>query len=186
MKKKKKITKIFIYISCFFLALGIILGVSTLNKEKKIITNKMDNIKSSYHNLSNDIEKYNSIRKEYTNLSNDLILDKYLDSHERFINVLNNYNEVMNDIDSSVKNINKNCTNDFIDKDVTEICNNYEKLYEKLVNIYINDINGYNYKINSYNEYKKDNIALFDSLYKYYIDYNKDGTYEGRENNEKN
>ena len=41
------------------------------------------------------------------------------------------------------------------------------------------DLNNYNRKISSYNEYKNEDVELFNMIFKEYIDYNDDGKYEG-------
>jgi len=62
---------------------------------------------------------------------------------------------------------------------LNKICNNYELLYEKLVNLYVKDLNNYNSKIKGYNEYKNTNEELFKMIHNDYIDYDEDGIKEG-------
>ena len=67
---------------------------------------------------------------------------------------------------------------------LNKICSNYGKSYEKLVNLYVGDINGYNTKISEYNSYKNATISMFNMVHLEYIDYNEDGVYEGVIENE--
>jgi hypothetical protein len=97
------------------------------------------------------------------------------------------YNENIKKIDSNIANIEPKCNVIYKELSVNKICDSYKELYEKLINLYISDIENYNNKITSYNEYKKESINQFEMVHKEYIDYNLDQIYKGKdENNETN
>ena len=76
-------------------------------------------------------------------------------------------------IAGNVSEINSKCNVIYSDISVNKICDSYSILYEKLINLYVMDLNNYNNKISSYNEYKKDDISLFNMIHNEYIDYIK-------------
>ena len=164
----------------------IIIVIIGITKEKQETKNNMKVIELSYSSLTENIKKYNDIRTKYTDLLNNLFLEKYMDSHEEFTSLLTDYNKNIMSIDLAITNINLKCNHLYKDTNINKICNSYKPLYEKLINLYVTDMNNYNNTVTKYNEYKNDDIPLFEMIHKEYIDYNKDGIYEGREDNEEN
>ena len=107
---------------------------------------------------------------------------KWITDNNRLLKQFTNIEKCnnINKIDDYVETINSKCNVIYSDIEVNKICDSYDTLYEKLINLYVQDLNNYNNKITSYNEYKKESIELFNQIHKDYIDYNKDNTYEGR------
>ena len=67
------------------------------------------------------------------------------------------------------------------DRDANHICKDYRKMYEEMVNVYINDIKSFNKIIDKYNEDTNNNLEKYKSnLYSDYIDFDKDGVYNGK------
>lgn len=184
MSSKKKLIIIVILGALVISSLAFLIFMVIGNKQE--VKNNIIVITSSYDDLSNSVKEYNDIRSKYITMSSDFILSKYKDSHEEYITLLNNYNAVMKEIDESVEKINNKCNRLYKDENVNTICANYEKIYEKLVNLYVTDLNDYNEKINKYNEYSKEEISSFRLMHSDYLDYNHDGIYEGRDNLEEN
>ena len=64
-------------------------------------------------------------------------------------------------------------------------CINYKSIYEQVVNYFVTDINIYNKNIVNYNNYQASlGSGLLLKSYdtnKKFIDYNKDGSYDGKE-----
>ena len=179
MKKSSK--KIMLIISVV-LILVVVLVIGIVNDKKKSSKN-MELIKDYYEELSTNVNKYNQIRSDLSNKLNNFIYADYSKEHDDYVLILNKYNNNIGLIDKSVKIINSNCNVIYSDISVNKICGSYKILYEKLVNLYVMDLNNYNSKISSYNEYKKENIELFTMIHNRYIDYNDDGKYEGVSSN---
>ena len=154
MDKKRLIISIIIIIIVF---LGVFITID-INKEKREINNNMELIKKNYHLLSNSIDKYNEIRNEYTNMSNVLLIDEYKSKHEEFLALLASYDEEIKNIDAYIENISFRCNQIYIDTEVNNICNSYKSLYDKIINLYIADINNYNNIISKYNEYSDEKL----------------------------
>lgn len=179
MQKKNKKIIIITSIVISILLIAIILILNIVN-DKKNLQKNMQIIKYNYNELSIAVTEYNQIRTNLSELLNNFIYEEYPNNHSRYVELLKNYNSNINKIDDYVEVINNKCNVIYIDIEVNKICDSYDDLYEKLINLYVQDLNNYNNKITSYNEYKKENIELFNQIHKDYIDYNKDNTYEGR------
>lgn len=164
----------------------LVIFIVNLNKDKKNMQLNVSSIKKSYELLSSSVTEYNTIREHFNELSSGLLLDKYKDKHEEFVTLLTEYNKVMKNIDSYVVNIKAKCTNVSSASEVGSICTGYDRTYEKLVNLYVNDINKYNEILAKYNEYKHEEVSAFECIYEDYIDYNNDNVYEGRDSSEEN
>ncbi len=174
--KKKNILIILGIIVLTGLIIAIIIGIKS-SKEAK---NNAEYIRKNYNLLADKITKYNEIREEYTNMSKVLLMDSYMDSHNDYVELIDNYGSVVTDIDSYISNINFRCNRLYSDKEINNICNNYKKIYEKLVNLYVNDINSYNDFLDKYNKYKDSSLEKIVLVHKDYIDYDNDGVYEGK------
>ncbi len=183
MKKKKNLI---IILSVIIVGIIIIVSVFSILNSRKLKKENIDTITTSYNNLTDDIKKYNEIRTKYNKRISSFVMSTYENEQEEYITLLNEYNEVIKKIDTEIKQIDKKCDIIYDDININKICSNYKGMYEKLINLYITDINMYNENIKKYNEYKKTSIESFELVHKDYIDYNNDGTYEGRSTNEKN
>ena len=75
------------------------------------------------------------------------------------------------------------CNIIYSDSNVNNKCKNYKYNYELIVNVYMNDINNYNKKLNSYNDNYDEKLEEYKTKYNY-IDYNNDKKYEEVETNE--
>lgn len=164
-----------------FIILLLIGGVSffaiNIKKEQEVMNSNMKEIKNSYELLNENVNDYNSIRNEISVKLASFFYDSYLKEKSSYDDIFTRYNTTISEIDKNIINIDKYCDVLYKDSNVNKICNSYKNLYEKLVNIYVSDLNNYNQKIIGYNEYKKDNIPLFTMIHSDYIDYNDDGEY---------
>lgn len=179
MNKKIRFYEIsvFIFVVGLFLLVGIYNYYQDINKVAVAIVN-------SYNDLSDNVINYNDIRSELEKLLSEFSYDSFSKDIDKYNDLFVRYNNVIKDIDNNINNIDDRCNYLYKDSSVNEICNNYKNLYEKLINIYIEDLSNYNKIVISYNEYSNDNIDLVDMLYEDYIDYNLDNVYEGSVKNE--
>lgn len=179
MKKNSK--KIILIISVVLVVIvGLVVGI--LNDKKKTREN-MEIIKENYDFLSANVNEYNQIRNDLSDKLNNFIYEDYDMEHSGYVELLTKYNNNIGLIAGNINTINIKCNVIYSDISVNKICDSYSILYEKLVNLYVMDFNNYNSKISSYNEYKNEDVSLFNMIHKEYIDYNNDGKYEGVVNN---
>jgi len=186
MEKKKKLIITGVGVAVIILIGGISIFVSNIIDGKKEMKKNATYIKENYQDLSKNVDEYNQIRTDYNAMSKDFILDTYKDKHQEYLSLLTKYNETIIKIDENIKNISSKCDLIYDDNEANKICQSYDTLYEKLVNLYVTDINNHNKIISEYNNYKSDNLEMITLVHNDYIDYNKDNEYEGRGNNEEN
>ncbi len=162
------------------IALIILLNINNTKTTKR----DMDVINTNYNQLIDNVTAYNEVREKYAKEMEDFYLDNFLKKKEEYEELLNQYNVLINKIDKNAKEISSKCNHLYKDGSINKICNTYGKSYEKLVNLYVGDINGYNTRISEFNSYKSQNIPQFNMVHLEYIDYDNDGIYEGAIDNE--
>ena len=182
MKKKKNILIVSLMIGLSIVI--IVLVYSALNSSKIKRENKNE-INNAYKELTNEVKEYNNIRTKYNEKISSFLLSSYNEEHDEYVKLLTEYNEIIKKIDITTEKLNSKCNILYSDIDINKICSNYGLIYEKLINLYITDINIYNNSIKKYNEYNNTNIEPFQMIHNGYIDYNHDNKYEGRELDEK-
>ncbi|MBR2828729.1 MAG: hypothetical protein IKE70_05810, partial [Bacilli bacterium] len=99
---------------------------------------------------------------------------------------LTSYEKLVDQISDNTYKLNALCSNMiFPEGEANSRCSNYKSIYEQVVNYFVGDIKVYNDNVSKYNEYQKNigsnlNINYYKTN-KRYIDYNSDGSFDGRE-----
>ncbi len=150
--KKNKVLIISLVI-VVVVALVLVLAI-TMYKDKKNTKNNMEIINKNYELLKKQVAEYNDIRTKYSELSSVLIMTEYEAKHEEFSDLLNEYNDVIKNIDTYIANIKLRCNTIYPDSEINNICNGYEAMYDKMIDLYVDDVSKYNAFIDEYNEYK--------------------------------
>lgn len=166
-KSKKKNKRIIFYVGGGIILIGIVLLFISFVNGKKDVDKNMAIIKSNYNDLSNNVIDYNIIRGELGVLFNNFRYDSFDLDIDKYRDIFVRYDEVIRKIDSNVLNIDDMCNVIYSDSEINKICDNYKSIYEKLINLYVMDIDIYNNKVSSYNEYSGKNIDLVSKLYDY-------------------
>jgi len=174
--------KLIIVILSIILVLSIIITIFLvkLKKSQELSQEDMAKITSNYQLVSDKVNEYNKIRVTLNEYMDNFYFDTYLENENNYLVTLNSYDQAMKDIQGYIQVIDEKCIVIYKDSSVNSICQTYQTLYEKLVNLYVSDITNYNSKIISYNDYKNSDIELYPMLYTEYLDYNKDKTKEGQ------
>lgn len=177
MRSKKKI----IVIGSIIIAIVVIAIITIIIINKKNIQERKDNIENAYQKLIKNVERYNNIREDVKLIINEFYYNKIEDEYDNDIKLFDDYSSILEDIKKDIDILDNNCKNGLNDK----VCNKYKITYEKLVNIYINDVNNFNKKLALYNEegLSENILEQYSSIYNEYIDYNKDNKYEEVDNN---
>lgn len=164
---------------------AITIFILTIVKDRKEKNSNMESIRNNYNLLTTSINNYNEIRSKYNEMSSVLLIDSYKEKHEEFVSLLEEYNKEMENIDTYITNIKLRCTGIYNDSEINKVCNSYKTVYEKLVNLYISDIDNYNDFITKYNENKNEELELIKKVHDSYIDFDDDGSkYGGVSNDE--
>lgn len=145
----------------------------------------MSDIKTNYNKIEDNINSYNGIRDDLILVMKNYYFDNLENDYSKFLDKLKEIDKILNSINKKVNKLDELCVDRlFKDSNVNNMCDNYKKYYETLVNVYMNDINKVNKFISDYNTlYNKDFELYSSSLVKDYIDYNDDGVYLEREDN---
>ena len=134
-------------------------------------------------------EQYNSVRENLSSMMQSTYVDELDTNYKKIIELLEQENEYVIQVRDNTLRLDKYCKGKtYSNSSANEICLNYQKYYEQMVNVFINDTIYVNRMIQSYQENHDDLLKKYESLeFKDYIDYDKNGIYEGKgESNEEN
>ena len=184
----KKISYILILISVIMIMTGGVTSfLSGIRADREATYNRMADVTDSFEEFSTEVSLFEDYRDSlyekylakltYDNMKkNDVVIKKELNSYE----------EMVESISNKVTTLNTLCNDVYYpDSSVNNKCNNYKSIYEQVNNYFVLNINTYNSNIKKFNDYQKNNKSTV-SLEKYktdkdYIDFNEDGTIEGKD-----
>lgn len=181
--KKKTVMKTSI-ILIVIVVIGILINnfIKSINEDKRITIENIEIIEESYKELKKEVENYNNSRKEIATFINNFYYDTIENSYQSNLELLKKHDNTIGKITEKINILNKKCNIVYNDTQINNICNNYKKDYEVIINVFINDINNYNNKLSSYNKDNNKELELFKSEFATdYIDYNKDKIYEKKD-----
>lgn len=185
MKKKTKIMLIVSIIAIILLIVGLFIG--SMKKDKKKTQQVMELVLQDSKEFEKNVLSFNEKREEvYTEVFGETYYDTIKENHDKWSNLLKEYEKTMDKIENTSKNLKKYCNGMYYSKaEVNQKCNDFSSLYEEVNNTFVSDIDSYNKTIKEYNEYTKENeaenaIDMYQTKKKY-IDYNKDKSYSGKE-----
>lgn len=182
MKKKSIIIVSIVLIIIIVIVTLIMIFINNLNKDKELVEDNMKRITESYDTLKEEVGNYNNLRYDILVFINNFYYDTIEDNYSSNLEILNNYDNVINKITNEIKVLDSKCDVVYPNEEINNICNNYKNDYETIVNVFMNDINNYNNKLSSYNKDNNKNLELFKSNYiNDYIDYNKDNIYSKKD-----
>lgn len=176
--KKILIISICSMLSVIMIIVGLIFF--SINKRENTITENIAMIKSNFAIFSDKLRENNEITSSL--LENVALFDKktYEQEHENTTALLEQYDKNIKNIDFLVKDTKKRCEYKYEDITIQLFCKGYDAKYEETINGYIKNINNYNEKLTKYNETIDNPYELHKLVYDEYIDYDKDGKYEGK------
>ena len=163
MKKIRILIIILLAIALLSGVTGYIFG--SIKKNKVEVKTNMNIILDNYKDLQSNVSKYNEIREKYSKLAENFYLKTYKNKHSEYLELFSEYDDIVKDIDKNIENIGAKCDRLYKDLEVNKVCDNYEKTYDKLIDIYVEDVDGHNERIKEYNEYAKDNLELISKLH---------------------
>lgn len=183
----KKTKRVYICLVVLLIIIVFILGVKFMVDSAHKInidyeTNK-NILKNNYDNFYAYIADYNEMRSELASIMESaMYYEKFPKLSDALSDFYLEYDQLINQVMISVKNMDKACKREYKEEEYNAICESYQLTYEKMINVYIDDINTYNNLIKNYNEWiKEEKYILFTSNYiNDYIDYNNDLLYESK------
>ena len=177
MKKKNYFVPMIVGV--IIVVIMIILFIRNLQKDSKESEIIMEQIKTTYQELEENIQEYNQKRDGILGLLTTYYEEKFKNDYGNIISSLYDQERIVESISKNVVKLDDSCQGKlFKEQEVNNICSNYQEYYEQIVNIYMNDQNQVNKMIETYNETATEHLEKFSSLQVTdYIDYNKDGKY---------
>lgn len=177
--KKKIIVIVIMIIIVIIIAIGINTFIKNIKEDNKKTTERMNLIKEEYHNLEENIKKYNETRISLTNKLQEIYTDNLTQDYEKIKKIFQEQEQNIKENQKYVKILDNNCKIQvFSEKKVNTICSNYQQYYEQLVNVYWNDLMNFNKIIKNYNTISQIKLEEYiSSQVTGYIDYNQDGEY---------
>ena len=162
------------------------LGYNFVKDYKEDVKNTKEILKvldTEYTDFEKQIVDYN---KNLTSLIELLKKSTYVDIIDskkgELVKLIDTVSEQLDKL-SSYKNLSKYCGKKYSDGKTNRNCSSFYKTYEKSVNVYVDVVSVYNDVVKRYNDVVDESkkMKLYESKYKDYIDYNKDGTYLGKD-----
>ena len=196
MKKKVYVLKtqyiVLLAVLGFLLLLGggVTLLATNIKKDQEATVKRIADIKEVYKKYSDSVDKYNEVRNNiYTKVYTKIYYDTMKDNEKSMKAELKKYEDVVDEVASIIDELDGLCGDiNFTDTTTSVKCESYASVYEQMVNSFLDDLIIYNDSIDKYNEYQegvKDAVKLEHYMTeKQYLDYNKDGKYEGKEEKE--
>ena len=178
-----------VIISVIFLIFLGVLGFFGYN----FIKDYQEDVKNTKEIIQKINDEYEKFEKEIVNYNKDLTklietlkkstyVEKIEKNKDEIKNLMENVEKELDSI-SSFKSLNKYCTKKFSDGKTNRNCSSFSKTYEKSVNVYVDVVVVYNDVVKKYNELVDESkkIKSAESKYDNYIDYDKDGTFLGKD-----
>lgn len=164
------------------LTTSITIFVLDLQKDTENTKIVMEEINNYYKKYETNIDDYNLTRDTLIKKLSSFYNESFKEEYQEIISILNDYDTIMDETTKNVKIINKNCSDHIFNNSKTNtICKSYKESYEQMTNIFLSDISDFNNLVENYNKTTEETLEKYKSKYiKDYIDYNKDGKYEGK------
>ena len=166
--------------------LGILLivvnQIRNQNQEKE---NRENNLVTYYSEFKDKADKFADKRIKYTEkVVENMYYESVNDEYDDWIKELSSYNQLVDDILSSAKSLEKLCVNQVYTKEeLKNNCDAYIINYETVMNYFVKDVEEFNSFISNYNnEYdSKVDTYQFDANKYHYLDINDDGKFIGKD-----
>lgn len=179
----------------YLLALGIVLIISGafssflvgLKKDRELVVRRMDDVSSAYETFNTYVSFYGDYREDFhESILENLYYETMYNSDTLVKNEFVKYEKMVDEITDSVKELDALCKDVYYPEgNINSMCMNYSTIYEQVMNYFVTDVDDYNEIVKQYNSYQTSTNSNYYvkeySTTKYYIDYNGDRVFEGKE-----
>lgn len=189
---KRIISIIFIILGCGSLTTGVVLRIIDQNKQNKALTSLKASIIEDYEVFKVKIESFSTERTTvYEGLNKITYLTELPANYESLVSEYTKYENFVKEIDESSKDLKVNCfKQEYNETEITNKVSAFTINYEQAINYYIQDVETFNEKVRSYNDWVQNTqvtnvykpLEEFKSSYTEYVDVNGDGIYNGVNN----
>lgn len=185
VEKKKKIMIVTLVLIALLIVIGVTIFFVNYQKDKKQTKQNGDKVVELYQTFKTDMSDYASLRSTLYETVFQTYLNEMKTNYESHLEKIKAYEDKVKNIEETHKELNKLCQVIYLKDEVDHKCEAYRLSYEQMNNYFVKDIARFNENIDKYNEWVQENDV---KLEKYemqtkrdYMDYNKDGTYFGKE-----
>ena len=186
--KSRKFGVFLLTISIMMIISGTVCAfVVSLKEDQEKTQARMVVVKDEFESFNSAVSVFELERDTlYTESLGNLYYDSLANDDATFKNKLSNYESIVDGIVQKVKTMDGLCKDVYYpDSSVNSKCSDYKLIYEQVINYFVEDVKLYNNTIKTFNEQeaaKGSTFALMEyKTDKKYIDYNKDGVFEGKE-----
>lgn len=168
-----------------FLLAAITVFFVNYQKDKKETKQNMDKVIEEYQTFKTSMGEYAATRSTLYETVFKTYLNEMQANYQSHLEQIKQYEEQVTKIEKDHKELEKLCRVVYLKDEVDHKCEAYRLSYEQMNNYFVKDIARFNENIAKYNEWKSEtdaNLEMYEMKTKRdYIDYNKDGTYFGKE-----
>lgn len=189
---KRKLSLIIAIIGLVSLIAGTGLLIKSLSNSRDEYESLKASIVTDYEDFKVKIESFSEERTNiYEGLNNITYLTDLVTNYDSLIAEYDKYASTLKEIEESSSDLKVNCyKKDFVETEIINKVSAFTINYEQAVNYYIQDVEKFNEKIRSYNEWVTTNqleatyklLDEYEISYKEYVDVNGDGIYNGVNN----
>ena len=158
-----------------------------LQRDREETYKRISIVNDEFEEFSTKTTIFENFRDElYTGVLGNVYYDTMSKDDKKIKEKLSNYENIVDDMSKSVKELDKLCEDVYYpDSKTNSKCSNYKSIYEQVNNYFVSDIKIFNKNVSKYNDYQKSqksnlNVKPY-STNKKYIDFNEDGKYDGKE-----
>lgn len=181
---RKKVVIIVSIIIVLFITIFIIWFINDLKQDQKNTRKVMSKVETLYDNFGDSIDTFNDIRNDlYLNVFDNIYYDTLVQEDESVKKTFLEYENSVTNVTEKASSLKEVCDMAYYpDKDINLKCQQFKNVYEQVINAFKSDIDLYNSTIDNYNSSNTNSLVLEKIKTNIdYIDYNKDGKYEGKE-----
>ena len=186
--KSKKFAVALLMVSIVMIISGTVCAfVVSLKADREATQARMVVVKDEFESFNKSVTTFEEAREElYTQYLGNVFYDTLANDDVMLKERMSNYESVVDGIATQVKTMNGLCKDVYYpDSSVNSKCSDYKLVYEQVINYFVGDVDVYNNTIKTFNEQQAavgSTLALIEyKTNKKYVDYNKDGAFDGKE-----
>lgn len=179
---KKRVLYIILGIVLIVVLCFIVLFIRNILEDNRKTNEKMEKIQIIKTNFDEKINDYNKNRSSIRSIVDDIVVDKFEGAYDTVNLLLKKEESTVLEVKDYVSQLDKYCNGKvYPDSYVNSFCLEYKINYEEMVNVFLEDVKNVNGIIEKYNSSYDKELKIYSGKIEKYIDYNKDGSYSGKE-----
>lgn len=184
----KRIGVLLLVVSIMMIISGTVCAfVVSLKEDRNITQTRMVVVGDEFENFNKSVSSFETARETlYTQYLGNVFYDTLVNDDVMMKEQFSNYESIVDGINKQVKIMDGLCNDVYYpDSSINSKCSDYKLVYEQVINYFVGDVGVYNNTIKTFNKQQVDagsTLALVEyKSNKKYIDYNKDGAFDGKE-----